>query len=228
MAFSLVAAISTFAAIWFKGPSYVLLYPAASFGLVAAAYFGVGPAVFGKRRDGTLPALSTILLFPYLSATWLVWRILRIVRHSEPPFHSLTPRILIGRRLFPRELPSEVEIVVDLTCEFTEPRAIRCRGEYVCLPTLDGMAPSLESVLALTERLAATDKTVYIHCAEGYGRTGVVAAALLLAAGQAQDAQEAVSRVREIRPNVRLGSQQTHTLERYHKSWLGRSSSTSC
>jgi protein-tyrosine phosphatase len=45
---------------------------------------------------------------------------------------------------------------------------------------------------------------VYVHCAQGHGRSATFAAAWLLAAGSAKDARDAVEKLRSKRPLVRL------------------------
>src|SRR5947207_1355977 len=75
-------------------------------------------------------------------------------------------------------------LVVDLTSEFADPRAVRmARDSYLCVPTLDACAPDATAAREALERIDASDKPVYIHCAQGHGRTGSFAAALLIRRG---------------------------------------------
>ncbi|WP_223632868.1 hypothetical protein [Corallococcus sp. EGB] len=53
-------------------------------------------------------------------------------------------------------------------------------------------------VLALLPSLLPTWGT-YVHCAQGHGRTGMSAAALLVARGDPPDAKAALTRVRQAR-----------------------------
>ncbi len=53
---------------------------------------------------------------------------------------------------------------------------------------------------------------VYIHSAKWHGRTGLVAAALLLRHGDARDAGEAMAMVRDRRPKARLSGAQERAL----------------
>src|SRR5947209_17823719 len=59
----------------------------------------------------------------------------------EPCCPEVVPGIWVGRRAYARELPPDITLVVDLTAEFPEPRAVRAGRSYVCLPTLDATAP---------------------------------------------------------------------------------------
>ncbi len=182
-------------------------WPSVSFAVVAAAYAGLGPRVFGKRSDGTLHPFHTVLLLPYLAVTWSLWHLSRLLRR-EPPYHLLTERIYIGRRLLPHEYPAQIETVVDLTCEFAEPGDVRNGRTYRVLPTLDATAPREDALATLLDEVVGTRGSVYIHCAEGHGRTGLAAAALLLLLGNAEEANEAVALVRDRRPKARLNASQ--------------------
>ncbi len=185
----------------------ILLWPAVSFGIVASGYLHFGPIVYGKSRHGLLSAGSQMLLLPYLVYLWSVWFLLRCIK-QEPAFNQLTDTIFIGRRLLSHELPDNIDHVVDLTCEFNEPTALRSRS-YRSFPILDGFVPSPEQLRQWTEHVAALSGNVYIHCAEGHGRTGLFAAALLLTIGHSATADAALQFIKSKRPMVRLRSQQT-------------------
>ena len=189
------------------GPSWILLWASVSFLLVGFAYLGLGPRVFGKRDDGTMAAWSIILLLPYLSCVWAVWLARRLTWRREP-YQELTAGIIIGRRLFPSEYPEAVDCVLDLTCEFPEFKSVRRTGDYRCFPILDGYVPKSSDLVALIGRLNDVPGTLYVHCAEGYGRTGLVAAAILLARGRATGPDEAIRMARARRPGVRLMKRQ--------------------
>lgn len=120
------------------GGAYLLLFwPAGSFVLVGSAYLFFGPSVFGKQSNGRLSLRSTVVLLLYLIYTWMLWRFLRLVRR-EDSHNELFPGVLIGRRLLPAELPSEVDLVVDLTCEFPEPSRIVEVIDYRSIPDANG------------------------------------------------------------------------------------------
>ncbi|MCP3170105.1 phosphatase domain-containing protein [Myxococcus qinghaiensis] len=209
--FGVFAALLTGLAFQLRGLGWGLLWPALSFALVAVAYAGAGPAVFGKRADGRMQPWALVVLLPYLLMTWTTWRLAR--RLSRESVHDeVAPGIVIGRRLLAGELPEGTRTVVDLTSEFIEPEGIRSVEHYVCLPILDATAPSVESLASHIESWAALPTPLYIHCAQGHGRTGMVAAAVLIARGVAPDARLALSMVRKARPGVRLSTAQGATL----------------
>ncbi|TWU09910.1 hypothetical protein Pla52o_58090 [Novipirellula galeiformis] len=174
---------------WF----YILLWPALSFALVSIAYFGAGTVVFGKRPNGTLSPGHSVLLAPFLAYLALVWHLVRYF-FRESAYNQQTENVFIGRRLLSDERPSHFDHIVDLTCEFNEPVGLRSPG-YISFPTLDGhyMAPDV-----LTQRaaqVAKLDGNVYIHCAQGHGRTATFAIAYLLHVGLWTSVDDAVKYV---------------------------------
>jgi protein-tyrosine phosphatase len=213
--FILLGAVLVFQALDLGGPALLLLWPALSFFLVAAAYGGLGPGIFGKRPDGSQAPWALVLLLPFLLLLWGLWHLQRFISR-ERPFHEIVPGLWLGRRPLPGELPAGVALVVDLTAEF--PAACRAAPgrEYRCLPLLDAAVPRTSALPELVAELAGR-QGVYLHCAQGHGRSGLVAAAVLLARGLADNPAEAVSFVRTVRPGVRLRKGQRRYLEMLHR-----------
>jgi protein-tyrosine phosphatase len=196
---------------------WLLGWPAASFLLLAAAYAGLGPGLLGKRTDGRMAWWSLPLFWPYLLAAHAVWLLHR--RFSrEACCNEIVPGLWLGRRVFARELPAGVDLVVDLTAEFSEPRGVRSGRNYLCLPTLDGVTPPEGPFLAVVEKLAGWPGTAYVHCALGHSRSALVVAAVLLARGLAADAGQARALVRHARPGVDLTRPQRRMLDRLQAS----------
>mgnify|MGYP002622249737 CR=1 FL=1 len=207
-------AVASFAlatpAIVHRGWQLLMLWPAVSLGVVAAGYLSIGPRVFGKSERGTLTPISQLLLLPYLLTLWTLWHVLRLVR-SAPAVSQLTENIWIGRRLLSHELPDEITHVVDLTCEFNEPAELRQRS-YFSFPILDGASATPDQLRIWAKTVADLPGNVFIHCAEGHGRTGLFAAAVLLYRGDATSPEEALSSVQSKRARVRLGREQLAVL----------------
>ena len=199
-------------AVHLGGLAWLLLWPALSFLLMAAAYAGQGPAVCGKRPDGGMAWWAVLLLFHYLLLTWAVWHLQRLLSR-EPACNEVVPGLWVGRRPLARELPPGTDLVVDLTAELPEPRGVVVGRSYVCLPTLDALAPPLDSMRELVKRVAAWPGTALVHCAAGHGRSAVVVAAVLLARGLAASPKEAQQLVRKARPGVSLNRPQRRLLE---------------
>jgi protein-tyrosine phosphatase len=192
-------------------------WPGVSFLVVAAAYAGGGPRWFGKGAGGRFAPWAWLLLGPFILFTWLTWHAARLLSR-EPAGHEVAPSVWVGRRAARHELPPDVRLVVDLTCEMWAPGGLARNGEsYVCSPTLDGTAPADELIHQLLDAVAASPGAVYIHCAQGRGRSAALAAALLIARGAAADVDDAEAVLRKARPSVRLNAIQ--------RRWVARISS---
>lgn len=197
-----------------RGWSWLMLWPALSYALCAAAWLGLGPRVLGKRYVGRMRTLNSVLLLPYLLYTWSVWHIYRLV-NQERAYDQLTEDVLIGRRLLGSERP-DCDVVVDLTSEFPEPAALRS-GEYISFPILDGFVPAATPMLDRVREVANREGIAFIHCAQGHGRTGLFAAALLLHEGSAANPDEALRLIQAKRPRARIGARQRQCLEAVFK-----------
>jgi len=189
------------------GYFWIFAWPGVSFGLVGLAYLGLGPRVFGKRASGRLAWWSTLLLFPYLLLTWLTWHLVRRMS-SEDCFNEVAPGIFVGRRPLPGELPREITLLVDLTAEFPEHHQVRAGREYLAAPMLDAGIASEAAFRQLVPHIAHWPGSVYIHCAQGHGRTGTVAAAVLVAKGFHATPEGAIEAMQRVRPKLQLNRNQ--------------------
>lgn len=197
------------------GAWWLALWPAVSFLLVAIGYAGLGPRVLGKRADGRIVPWSLALMGPFLLFTWAVWHASRLASRDACA-HEVAPGLWVGRRAFARELPPGTRLVVDLTAEFRGACPPTNDRAYVCLPTLDGSAPPPRSIKPLLDRIADESRRgpVFIHCAQGRGRSVALAAAVLIARGLAADAAEAEALIAKSRPGIRLNAAQ--------RAWVSR------
>lgn len=191
--------------------SLILLWPAISFGIVSSGYLFLGAKVFGKLPTGRMAIGNQVLLLPFLVSTWISWHAIRLISR-EQPFHQLTDNIVVGRRLFSSELPDGIMHVVDLTCELSEPEKL-CSKSYFSFPILDGATPAREFMLDWVEQVARLTGKVYIHCAEGHGRTGMFTAILLTKTAGFKTPAEAIAFIQSKRPLVRLNSRQLAFVE---------------
>jgi hypothetical protein len=201
--FLILAGLTLVFPIGLGGWVWMLAWPAASFAAVAIAYAGAGPAVFGKRPDGTLRPANVLPLLPYLLLTWSVWHTLRLVSRG-PRWNEVAPGLFIGRRALPGGLPEGTGLVIDLTAEFAEPRAVRTAADYRSLPMLDAAGPTdADRFGEVVAEAAGFADVVFVHCANGHGRSATFAAAVLIARGLAADVKSAVKLVRAARPPAR-------------------------
>jgi protein-tyrosine phosphatase len=79
---------------------------------------------------------------------------------------------------------------------------------------LDGHVPPLAELVAFARRLAAQPGVIYLHCAQGHGRSALVAACVLIARGAADGPDDAMRIIRAARPRVRLTRGQADLLRR--------------
>ncbi len=220
--FGLLGLVLAFTGVSSGGWVLTLLWPAASLLAVSAAYAGLGPRVYGKRPDGRLSPLAVLLLLPYLALTWTVWHVARLL-DRQACCDEVAPGLWLGRRAFARELPAGTDLVVDLTAEFAAPRGVRAGRSYHCVPSLDSAAPRDERhFLEVVEKAADWPGTVYVHCAQGRGRSALFAAAVLLRRGLATDARQAEELLRKTRGVVRLTPVQRRVLDRIAPRLMAR------
>jgi len=190
---------------------------------IAASYFGLGAGALGKRSDGTVSPIRLLVLLPYIVVGVLVVGVFRHVLR-EPAMGRLSDRLYFGRWLVNCEASLLEErgivAVLDLTAAVPESKAIRGDRVYRNLPLLDGTAPSRE---VLEEALRWIDDqsrngAVYVHCAAGHGRAGLVTGAYLLASGEVSHADEAIRRMGQVRPWLHLSGVQRRCLANFAAS----------
>ncbi|MBY0232227.1 MAG: dual specificity protein phosphatase family protein [Gemmataceae bacterium] len=135
-------------------------------------------------------------------------------------FCRVTDRLLVGPQIgragMRLLLRHGVRASVNLRIESCD----RARGvalpEHLHLPTVDDTPPALEQLAegaAFIRRALAAGRTVYVHCASGVGRAPTLAIAFLVSEGASLD--EAMGRVRQARPFVRLTGGQHEQLVRF-------------
>ncbi|MEK7952173.1 hypothetical protein [Luteolibacter soli] len=217
IAFGVMSLVLAASSMLYPGVRWLLFWSALSFGMVALGYAGIGPRVFGKGRDGRISLPLKLLNLPYLTYTWAIWHLCRLLSR-EASFNQIDDDLVIGRRLLASEAPEGFDHYVDLTAEFEEPRPIRARPGYCCLPILDAGVPSLAELRGAVEQAAAG--RAFVHCAQGHGRTGLFALALLLHHKRVETIEEGIGLLQNLRPAVKLNRIQVEFAHRY----LGSSS----
>jgi protein phosphatase len=145
--------------------------------------------------------LAPVLLGQYLSLVY--YR--RQCRVSD----EVAPGVLIGRTPTEAEAAAAVEqgvtAVLDLTAEFSESAPFRTT-RYRNLPILDLTGPTQGQLREAVAFIAqeAERGTVYVHCKIGYSRSAAVVGAYLLASREASTVEEAVVRLRRVRPSITI------------------------
>lgn len=188
-----------------RGWFLLALWLGADFVVLGIAHRLGSHRVFGKRANGTLPLWSWVLFCPLFCYTIAVWHLVRLFSR-EPAQSMVTENLVVGRRLLPAELQGRFDNYVDLTAEFMEPSALRESAAYCCFPILDTAAPTSE---ALRKAIACLRSgRTFVHCAQGHGRTGLFAAAVLMETGIAKTAEDALRMLIAVRPSIRLSGEQ--------------------
>jgi hypothetical protein len=186
--------------------------------LVLAIAHGVGAhRIFGKRADGSLPLWSWLAFLPFLLYITAVWHAIRLLSR-ERAYHAVTESLVVGRRLLPAEVPGQFDNYVDLTAELAEPPAIGRFAAYQCFPILDRSAPEPEALHDAVSRLRP-GKT-FIHCAQGYGRTGLFALAVLLKSGVARTVSDGLRMLTGVRPGIGLSRAQRRCIEAFAERFV--------
>lgn len=168
--------------------------------VAAVAYLRNRPAWLGKV--GGRWTSRALVVLPYLVAFRIACNLMRWWRGGDEPTR-VAPGLWVGGRIA-GPLPAGVTHVVDCVAEYPEPRRVRALAGYRSLPTLDGgFPPSLDEAVALVAELTTASGDVLVHCDSGRGRAPTLAAAVLIARGDAVDADAAFESIRRARPVAR-------------------------
>jgi protein-tyrosine phosphatase len=143
-----------------------------------------------------------------------VWHLVRILSW-ENPIDEVSEDLVLGRRLRASEVPSGISNYVDLTAETEDLKTVRDSQTYVTFPILDAGVPDGRA-LAKALSVLRPGKT-FVHCAQGHGRTGLFALALLAAGGQIGSFEEGMEKLNAVRPGLVLNGRQ----EAFMKEYLG-------
>jgi protein-tyrosine phosphatase len=187
-----------------------------AFGIVAIAYFGLGPIVFHKTK-GKLPWSTRFVLAPCLLGQYLS---LLYYRSQCRPWDEITPQIWIGGKLGSRSANKAVyhgvTAVLDLSAEFSEAKPFR-KINYRNVPLLDLTAPTQAQLVEMSEFIGSQSRNgvVYVHCKIGYSRSAAAVAAYLILNGNANSAEEAFTIIRRVRPSIIIRSEVIFALSEF-------------
>lgn len=189
-----------------------IVWPGANFLALGLAHRHQFHRLFGKQATGSLAPVMSVCFAPLHALGWTCWHAVRICSR-EPATHVVSADLVVGRRLLSHELEPGFANLIDLTAEFAEPRLLRAHPGYRCFPILDGSAPDVPELRRLMASLAPG--RTFVHCAQGHGRSGLVAIVLLLERGTAATVSEAYALLRRIRPGIRLNAVQLRCAQDY-------------
>lgn len=193
---------------------WVMLWPGIAFIWVGTLYALNRPLGLGKRDDGQIHIIALVLLAPFFALTWTLWHLIRLTS-KEAPFDQITPTLYVGRRLLAREPLPKVGVIIDMTSEFNEPRAIIDAHQWHWLGALDATPPSMDTLIETLNPIIANAQSVWIHCAQGHGRSGLAAAMYLGLSGVAQTPEDALAQLQRARPGIGLSTSQLKILAKH-------------
>lgn len=132
-------------------------------------------------------------LAPYLVGLWFFWAVKHLIL-GEHPFDLVAEGIYVGRfcMRYPSEFPVECTHIVDLTAEFPVRKRVLMGRTFRCLPSMDREMPEEQPLGLLAREVADWGGITYIHCANGHGRSAVLAAMVLVLRGHCTTVAEGV------------------------------------
>ena len=206
--YALAALILAALAALLGGVALWLLWPAFALAAVALAYFALGPALFGKTGDGTMPQAVQWLLGPYLLGAWLNSR---LWTRTDAAMVEIVPDLFLGRFPSARDI-RPFAAVVDLTAELPRPAYA---GAWRNIAMLDLVAPAPSALRTAAEAIEELRSRgpVLVCCALGYGRSAATLATWLVRSGRAADSAAALKLLRAKRPRLHVNAAQRAAIE---------------
>ncbi len=191
-----LAAIYLAAAVALLFVGWLAWWPAFALSMVACAYW-TGDTAWLAKQNGRV----AFWMWPYTLGAWINSR---WWTRGQEPWQHLADGVWIGRA--PGLGSTPFASVIDLTAE------LPVRAQFH-IPVLDLTVPRSSQVEQALEAIEQAPRPALICCALGYSRSATVAAAWLLAAGHAATAEEAVEKLRRVRPQVVMGKEAVRRVE---------------
>jgi len=144
---------------------------------------------------------SAIFFSPTLILIWTWWGFRQyVLLRNFLPYGLVYKNYYVGR--YPVDpLPKDVDAIVDLTAEF--PRSADSNQAYFCVPSLDVTLPEPKDLLRTVYAVMRhQSRYVYVHCANGHGRSALFVALIMLIEGDVKSPIEAKENMRRNRPNI--------------------------
>jgi len=140
-------------------------------------------------------------------------------------YSEVTPQLYVGGQHYPKGyaemLDKGITGIVNMREDYHSDIEKGVEGQkHLHLVTKDNTPPKLEDLKRgaefIREEINAGGK-VYVHCGVGVGRAPTMAAAYLIITGLSPD--EALSKIREVRPFVHLTGKQRNILTEFAQYW---------
>jgi membrane-associated phospholipid phosphatase/predicted protein tyrosine phosphatase len=195
----------------------ILFWPAFSFAITAAAYWGLGPSIY-RKTNGRLPWSAWLVFAPCFIGQYLS---LLHYRRQCDAWNQITSNVWISARLNRDEAAKMCQAgataILDLTAEFSETATLRAL-DYHNIPILDLTAPNTAQLREAVEFISkrAERGVVCVHCKVGYSRSAAVVGAYLLSSGHAKTVEQAVAILRNGRPTIVIRPEVLAALNTFH------------
>jgi hypothetical protein len=192
--------------------SLLWIYPLISAAILTIAYATNNPKlIIGKVSTGNINYPLAIINFPWLFITWSIWEIQAKLSSEDLINQIAGSNIYIG--CYPKYSEiDQFDLVIDLTAEFCSHKGQATA--YLCVPNLDGMP--LGNVVFPTG--ITLGSKIFIHCAQGHGRTATYTSLLLAHLGITRSSIEALSLILHCRPAAKPSKTQ---IQQIHRNSLG-------
>lgn len=157
---------------------------------------------------------QTIRWFRAVGVPWLTGRI--SLRYSR-----ITPNLYLGPQYGQLGMKTlreaGVSASMSLRAEYDDKEYGLAFPDYHHMPIVDNTAPTIEQLdqgVAFIKRVIGDGKAVYVHCGSGVGRAPTMVAAYLIAQEKLSVA-DAIKKITETRPFIRVLPVQEQRLEEY-------------
>ncbi len=196
----------------------VLFWFSLSYPILGLIYFINKPKLFYKSKNsGKLSIISNLAILPYFLIIYSIW-FFKYKFSKENKYDFFFENYYIGKKLIYKDLPNDIEIVVDLTAELNEDYSIIQNKKYISFPILDASIPDEVDFYLFIKEVSKLRSNIYIHCAEGHGRTALVAIILYLIRNKKQSVEEAFEFIKGKRRKIKLNKEQESFLNKFVKS----------
>lgn len=183
---------------------------------LSLVYFLNKPKWLGKDSYGDMKLINILVFLPWLLFSITIWHIVRVISNESKYDEVVKDKIWCSRKLLASEFPKHIEVVIDLTSEFSEPKSITKEIKYFSIPLLDGIEPNDEAISRLKEILPyLKNKKILIHCVQGHGRTATMTIILLKYLKQIESLDQGINLILEKRKLAKVSSIQLKFLQRF-------------
>lgn len=138
-------------------------------------------------------------------------------------YNELIPgKVYIGGAAAAEEVAEKehVDVIYDLRAEAAEKGELST-PQSVSLPLKEDEGGQADSIKQVAQQIVSDfdeGKSVFFHCQGGSGRTGTIAAAVLLEMGRANTVEDAIQQVQSVRDSVKVKPEFSNALsELYEK-----------